>query len=443
MNNRGPSMSLGSGMGRAERHAALAFSTALATWDASASLVRWVARHCGWRAGARQPGAAVGAAATAPPRGQPLPQLYAASTALRYRQITARFTAWNSASGRHADATRDIVGFLAAIAATDRGTGASSVRCDPRHLALRRTTICALRATVDRPLGLDMTAGIPLPPRPRAVLAADPGTVAALRAAVQSPRERLLVLLACDLGLRPGQMVALRWSDVCLRQSLLYVNARGRRLATPIPASSRTALGTCARNDTPSDLLFPASHCGALRPVTTRTLQNVLRRLLARAGLAPGTTFTSLRKACVGTLPPGARRGVPLEDKAHPTASAQCPPGAGDPARRRLGKCSASRTLTPPGSPSPSGPPPQELHPAGGSMPAASPGRAPGERPVPNPGRDLGARPASAPRRHADGRSQQQCGGPPALALLELPASLALSSAELQNSVAYARRRAS
>jgi integrase len=316
-------MTLGSGMGRAERHAALAFNTALATWDASASLVRWLARHCGWRAGGRQPGVAAGAAETASPHGQPSPRWYAASTVLRYRQITARFTAWNCAAGRHGAAAADIAGFLTAIAATDRRPGAPGDRGDPQHLALRRTTLCALRATVDRPLGLAVTAGITLPPRPRAVPAADPGTVTALRAAVQSPRERLLVLLACDLGLRPGQMAALRWSDVRLRQSLLYVKVRASRLAIPIPASCRAALEACARDYTPGDFLFPSSHCGARRPVTTRTLQNVLRRLLARAGLAPGTTFTCLRKACVTTPPSRPRRGVPLEDKACPTAAAQ------------------------------------------------------------------------------------------------------------------------
>jgi integrase len=373
MSNLGPSMSLGSGMGRPERHAALAFNAALATWDASASLVRWVARHWGGQAGGRQPGAAVGAAATATPRGEPLPRLYAASTTLRYRQIAARFAAWNSTAGRHAAATPDALGFLTAIAATAPGTGASSGRGDPRHLALRRTTICALRATVDRPLGLDVTAGIPLPPRPRAVLAAGPGAVAALRAAVQSPRERLLVLLACDLGLRPGEMVALRWSDVRLRQSLLYVRVRGSRLATPIPASCLAVLAACAYSHSPGDFLFPSAPCGALQPVTTRTLQNALQRLVARAGLTPGTTFTSLRKACVWTRPSKPSRGVPIQDTARPTASAQCPPGTGRHARRRLGQGSVSKTFIAPGSLSPSGPLRQEPQSAVGSAPTALP----------------------------------------------------------------------
>jgi integrase len=422
MSNLGPSMSLGSGMGRAERHAALAFDAALATWDVSASLVRWAARHCGWRAGRRQPGAATGAAVMATPRGQPSPRLYAASTALRYRQISARFTAWNSAAGRHAAATPDVLGFLTTIAATDRVTGGCSAHCDPHHLALRRTTICALRATVDRSLGMDVTAGMPLPPRPQPLPAADPGSVTALRAAVQSPRERLLVLLACDLGLRPGQMVALRWSDVCLRQGLLYVSARGSRLATPIPASCRRALAACARRRTPGDFLFPSSHSGASGPVTTRTLQNALRRLVLRTGLAPKTTFTSLRKACVATPPPGSRRGVPLESCARPTALVQRPPGAGADARGRPGQCSASRTLTPPGSFSPSGSPPQEL-------PLQW---APCQPPRPSPPRGAPAW-APVPRRATRvSLSFRTVPASSALALLELTASLALPSAELQ-----------
>jgi hypothetical protein len=144
-------------------------------------------------------------------------------------------------------------------------------------------------------------------------------------------------------------------------------------LATPIPASCLAVLAACAYSHSPGDFLFPSAPCGALQPVTTRTLQNALQRLVARAGLTPGTTFTSLRKACVWTRPSKPSRGVPIQDTARPTASAQCPPGTGRHARRRLGQGSVSKTFIAPGSLSPSGPLRQEPQSAVGSAPTALP----------------------------------------------------------------------
>jgi hypothetical protein len=110
------------------------------------------------------------------------------------------------------------------------------------------------------------------------------------------------------VGLRPGQMIALRWRDVCLR-------ARRVRMAThrgprdiPIPVGSMPTLARLARCHGPEDFLIPSTSRGFRCPTTVRTLQNVLRRLVQRSGAPPGTTLTRLRKLHV---PPAPEPGTP------------------------------------------------------------------------------------------------------------------------------------
>ncbi len=331
MNPCGPADSLGSGMGRPARHAALAFAAALAAWDASAAAVRWVARQCRRPAAGGRSGVAVRTAEAAPPDALPQGYCYAPSTMRRYRQITARFRAWCDSQGAGGGAAPDFAGFLATLTAPAGRSlvGPHGGRRDPRHLGLLRTTICAVRATLDQPPGPGLTAAIRLPPRSPPVPAAEAESVAALRRAARDVRERLLVMLACDLGLRPGQMAALRWSDVSLAQSQVCLNGRKGGLTVAIPASCRAGLEACSRGHAPGDFLFPSPRRGHSTAATVRTLQNVLRRLAERAGLAPGTTLTSLRKACLSNPPPQSPRGglsgglsQPLPYAIRPTAAA-------------------------------------------------------------------------------------------------------------------------
>ena len=292
-------------MGRPGRHATLAFNAALAAWDASASALRWVARQCRRPAAAGPSEVAVGTAGVGFPEGLP-PSHYAPSTVCRYGEITARFRAWCESCGVRGCTASDFAGFLAALTDSANHCVASphGGRHDPRHLGLLRTTICAVRAGLDRPLGLELTAAVRLPPRAQPVPAAPADTVAALRRAALDVRERLLVMLACDLGLRPGQMVALRWGDVSLPRGRLYVDGPKGRLAVAIPSPCRSGLHACARGRAPGDLLLPSPQRGEHGAVTVRTLQNALRRLARRAGVTNGATFASLRKVCPAVSPP-------------------------------------------------------------------------------------------------------------------------------------------
>lgn len=326
MNSHGPPSSLGSGMALPERHIALALDVAEATWDASAWLVRWLARRCRRHGTAPSSPPAFRAAVEGSRAGLPTARSYAPSTARRYGQIAARFAAWDERHCPDGATAPDFGRFLEAAAeAADRVAATSAGgRRDPRHLALLRTTVCALRATIDRSMGLDLTAAVRLPPRPRPVPAADPGTVAVLRHAARSVRERLLIMLSCDLGLRPGQMAGLRWGDVCLRRGLLLVSGRRGRLEVGIPACCRALLAACGRGRAPGDFLFPSPQGGTGASATVRTLENALRRLAGRAGLA-GTTFASLRKACPTSRPSTPRHGTPSERPARPTGNAPKP----------------------------------------------------------------------------------------------------------------------
>jgi hypothetical protein len=346
MNTHGPSSSLGSGLGRAERNAALALDAAVAAWDASVRLVGWVAR------GGRLPGANV-----LPPYGPPgaMPadspgepstgRRYAPSTVLRYRQVAALFAAWDRRNDSDGCTPSGFGRFLAGVAAGaghGRGVRAGG-RQDPRHLALLRTTICAVRATIDRPMGLELTASLRLPPRAQPGPASDPSTVAALRRAVRDRREKLLVILSCDMGLRPGRMAELRWGEMSLDQGRACLRGRAGASDIAIPAPCVPILTECAQGHALEDFLFPSPQCGEGMPTTVRTLQNALRRLVARAGAAPETSFSSLRKAaspaggaraaCSGQQPGqqtqlDGRRREPSPDGARALGSALPPTSA-------------------------------------------------------------------------------------------------------------------
>ncbi len=302
MNTPLPSLSAGSGVGRAHQYNLLLLDLAIAAWGASAGAFRWVMRHSHWRRGEGYPGDVPRATPAAPQRPAPSIRHYAPSTVRRYGQIARRFVAWQSRHLANAPGSPGFACFLSEIAST-AGTGCGVLRgrsrCDPRHLALLRTSICAVRATIDKPMGLGLTTGVRLPPRGAPVSAASPAIVAALRVAVRDPRERLLVILACDLGLRPGQMVKLRWCDIAVARGLVHTGGTRGRLDVAIPTACHGGLVACAHGHTPDDFVFalPLSNAAA-RPLTVRTLQNVLGRLVRRAGVGSGITFTCLRKAC-------------------------------------------------------------------------------------------------------------------------------------------------
>lgn len=239
----------------------------------------------------------------------------APATARRYRQIADRFTAWSEGlpGGKREElsASRYL-----AEAMTGPGFGR-----DPRHLGLRRTTLCALRSALDRPFGLSLTAGIPIPPRPPPVPATAPDTVTALRRAARGEREKLLLILSSDLGLRPGEMVAVRRGDLDTRGRRVRIVLAKRVIEATVPAASIEALRAARCGGDPMEYLFAASGCERTAPLTVRTLQSTLRRLCGRTGTASDVTLTSLRKTCAIAISSKAPP-VDTHDSAGPAATA-------------------------------------------------------------------------------------------------------------------------
>jgi type 1 fimbriae regulatory protein FimB/type 1 fimbriae regulatory protein FimE len=80
-------------------------------------------------------------------------------------------------------------------------------------------------------------------------------------------------------GLRVGELVALRWDQVDLRQGLLHVNRlkRGVSSTHPLRGPEIRALRKLQRDDPPSPYVFASSRKGPLTP-------SAVRKLTARAG---------------------------------------------------------------------------------------------------------------------------------------------------------------
>jgi integrase len=140
----------------------------------------------------------------------------------------------------------------------------------------------------------------------RLVEAAGAGPIA------QAPRDRALVALHCFSGLRPEEVVRLRWEDlsseltVSGHYSLTVAVERGSRSARlPLPGPASDAVVALA--DTVGgavECLFGPVFCarGApARPLSYRAARDVLHDACRRAGLPPVESST-LRAACAHWL---------------------------------------------------------------------------------------------------------------------------------------------
>jgi integrase len=251
---------------------------------------------------------------------------YAPATARRYRQIGMRLTAWYQDGGAATDDAGTVERFLAD---TTPSAGVPA-RHDPRHLGLTRTTLCAVRACIDRPLGRGLSAGTRFPPRPRPLDSSSVGTIEALAAAARGCRELLLLVLCAWVGLRVGQMAALRHRDIDLSAGKVRVPRRRGWRDVPIPPGCLGALAQCLGEGDDGAFVFPSAARGDGGPVSVRAMQYTLRRLIQRAGVSPGTTFETLRAAGADLpLPPGGTTpACALTTDPHPRHS----PAASQPA---------------------------------------------------------------------------------------------------------------
>jgi integrase len=104
---------------------------------------------------------------------------------------------------------------------------------------------------------------------------------------------RNLIATALYLGLRKGELFALRKQDVDLKERLLFVRrshgndtVKGKKaLVLPIPSPLAQYLKH-AIEQSPSDLVFPGTE-GRMRPEHT-AMEKIFRRILSRAGIVTG-----------------------------------------------------------------------------------------------------------------------------------------------------------
>lgn len=172
--------------------------------------------------------------------------------------------------------------------------------CDGRGLSSCRQAVSALRSFL-RFLALAGVAAIGLddavlsvagwnPSLPRAVGSAE--VVDLLRACDRrrtiGRRDYAIMLLLARLGLRGGEVVAMRLGDIDWRAGELTVRGKGRRRERlPLPADVGEALASYLqrRPPSPSPQLFLRSVAPFIGLAGTGALRGVLERACARAGL--------------------------------------------------------------------------------------------------------------------------------------------------------------
>jgi integrase len=200
----------------------------------------------------------------------------------------------------------------------DRGLSARTVRYT--HAVLRRALKQAKRwGMVDRNVAEDVD-----PPRLKRdeIQPLDREQTRTLLEAAEGDRLHAFYVMAVTAGLRPGEMLALRWSDVDLEAGMLRINRAlsGGEFATPKTSRSRRRieLSNTARSALKAHrkrqleeqmkkaglwkdhgLVFPST------VGTTLSHRNVVRSfkaLLKRAGLPTSTRLYDLRHTCATLL---------------------------------------------------------------------------------------------------------------------------------------------
>jgi integrase/recombinase XerD len=185
------------------------------------------------------------------------------------------------------------------------GDPARSAEAYLLHLVERRhvsrsyhiQAVSALRFLWERVLGQPILAA--RIPRPRAdkrlpsVLSAD--EMKRILGQVHHPKHRAMVMLAYSAGLRVGELVRLRPSDLDVERGLLHVRrgkgGRDRYTVLSRRASEAVAVYQAAF---PSDSwLFPGPN--PARHYTTRSVQKIVRRAAERAGILKRVSVHTLR----------------------------------------------------------------------------------------------------------------------------------------------------
>ena len=180
------------------------------------------------------------------------------------------------------------------------------------------THITALRTVFDKLGGASLTEGMVTPKRPRRLHdVLEPNEVGRLLEAAGSTRDRLAILLLYGCGLKTSELCGLRWSDVDIAGRTVQVRFAGgtriRKVLLPANAIPLLQAESCYRQGT--DPVFAGLSRRLVRrslgeggsltkpdlsekpPISTRTVERIVRRAAAAAGITKEACCRTLRRS--------------------------------------------------------------------------------------------------------------------------------------------------
>lgn len=119
-----------------------------------------------------------------------------------------------------------------------------------------------------------------------------------------NPRNYTLIVMGLNTAFRIGDLLELRWQDVCRANGILrrhiYVEEQKteKNRVVPINSALRTALEAyrlVCQNPAPSDYLFPGGRCKS-KPLSRYQAYRIVRNAARECGLSEHISCHSLRK---------------------------------------------------------------------------------------------------------------------------------------------------
>jgi len=208
---------------------------------------------------------------------------YAPSTQRLYRQVLRALRAFGAPHPRNVDA-RLVQAFVSQVSAR-RGSWSWTAM-----------NICVLRTVFDGLCGMAICDRLATPRRRESLPEIlSEGEVLRIVRAGACIRDQVLLGLLYGCALSPGELRALRWSDITTDAAAVHVRAsaryRERTLTVPVPLQEILAEGKALCE--PADFLFRG--CRAGRPLSCRALELIFRRAVRAAGVFKSVTPLAMR----------------------------------------------------------------------------------------------------------------------------------------------------
>jgi integrase/recombinase XerD len=205
---------------------------------------------------------------------------YRTSTLRIYRHVLRDFAAFLAQPPAQATPT-DIRRFL--------------TRVSSRSASWVTVNLAALRAAFDKVADRQLTTGFRTPKRPDNIPEVlSPQELQRLQAPVTSLRDRLVLGLLSDCGLKSSELCTLRWSHVAPDGASLQVltwTGHTRSVSVPAPWSGFLATGKAAF--TADAHVIPGRRAG--QPCRPRTIERIIRHAAQQADLSKIVTAMTLR----------------------------------------------------------------------------------------------------------------------------------------------------